>query len=174
ERFPPGELRAFYETWYRPDRMAVVAVGDIDPAEMAALIEREFGGLSHPGSPPPARDYPVPIEPGLIVNLATDPDATQSSVSIVRKRPAEAFETVADYRDMLVRSFASQMLNERLGEIARRPDAPFLGAGAFSGSLSPGVRTFSLSASVEEGKIEQGLTALVVETSRVRKHGFGA
>ena len=30
--FKPDRLRAFYTTWYRPDRMAVVAVGDIDPA----------------------------------------------------------------------------------------------------------------------------------------------
>src|SRR5688572_22475410 len=30
--FPPAELRAFYTKWYRPDRMAVVAVGDLDTA----------------------------------------------------------------------------------------------------------------------------------------------
>ncbi len=30
--FPASELKAFYTKWYRPDRMAVVAVGDLDPA----------------------------------------------------------------------------------------------------------------------------------------------
>src|SRR5581483_6614120 len=27
---PVSRLRAFYDTWYRPDRMAVIAVGDLD------------------------------------------------------------------------------------------------------------------------------------------------
>ena len=29
--FPYDTLRNFYKTWYRPDLMAVVVVGDIDP-----------------------------------------------------------------------------------------------------------------------------------------------
>jgi hypothetical protein len=29
---PVERLRAFYDTWYRPERMAVIAVGDIDPS----------------------------------------------------------------------------------------------------------------------------------------------
>ncbi len=34
--FPAARLKDFYDTWYRPDRMAVVVVGDIDPAAMVA------------------------------------------------------------------------------------------------------------------------------------------
>ena len=37
--FKPDRLTAFYTTWYRPDRMAVVAVGDIDPAQIESLIK---------------------------------------------------------------------------------------------------------------------------------------
>src|SRR5690349_3277871 len=31
---PAERLRAFYDTWYRPDRIAVVAVGDADPSQL--------------------------------------------------------------------------------------------------------------------------------------------
>ena len=34
---PVARLRAFYDTWYRPDRMAVIAVGDIDVREDRAV-----------------------------------------------------------------------------------------------------------------------------------------
>jgi zinc protease len=34
--FKPDALRRFYRDWYRPDLMAVVAVGDIDPARPSA------------------------------------------------------------------------------------------------------------------------------------------
>src|SRR6478736_9561415 len=42
---PPARLRAYYDTWYRPERMAVVVAGDIDPAAMEASIRAAFGGL---------------------------------------------------------------------------------------------------------------------------------
>ncbi len=48
-RFLASELRAFYSKWYRPDRMAVVAVGDMPAAELEALIKKEFGQLAEAG-----------------------------------------------------------------------------------------------------------------------------
>jgi len=171
--FTPDELRAFYTRWYRPDRMAVVVVGDVDTAKVEAMISREFGSLPKPATPAPERSYPVPLPSETLVKVATDPEATQSSVSSIRKRPAEPLETVADYRASLVRNLVSQMLNERFGEISRKPDAPFLGAGAYGGSLSPAVTTFTLGASVQDGRIPQGLSALVIEANRVKRHGFG-
>ena len=42
--FTPQRLRDFYQTCYRPDRMAVIVVGDIDPAEMEALDPGAFSG----------------------------------------------------------------------------------------------------------------------------------
>jgi zinc protease len=172
--FPPAELRAFYTKWYRPDRMAVVAVGDMEPAALESLNKRAFTPLAKPTTAPPERSYPVPLPPDVLVKMATDPEATQSSVSIVRKRPSRSHDRVADYRRSLVSSLASQMINERFDEMARKPDAPFLGAGAYGGSLSPTVDTYTLSASVQDGKIAPGLVALEVEANRVERHGFGA
>jgi zinc protease len=172
--FPAAELRAFYTKWYRPDRMAVVAVGDMDPAALEALIKKEFAPLTRPATPAPARDYPMPLQSEVLVKMATDAEATQSSVSIVRKRPSGSQDKVSDYRRNLVASMAYEMLNERFDEISRKADAPFLNAGAYGGDLTPTVDTFTLAASVQDGKIERGLVALEVEANRVEQHGFGA
>jgi zinc protease len=43
--FPPQRLRDFYRDFYRPDRMAVVVVGDIDPQRIEADIRTHFGPL---------------------------------------------------------------------------------------------------------------------------------
>src|SRR5580692_5341647 len=40
---PAARLRAFYDTWYRPERMAVVAVGDIDTQQIESAIRTSFG-----------------------------------------------------------------------------------------------------------------------------------
>jgi len=170
---PPERIRAFYRRWYRPDRMAVVVVGDIEPEKMLALVRTEFGGLPKPSMAPPPRNYEVPLHKELLVKVATDPEAQGSSVSIMRKRKRDSDATVGDYQETLVHQLVSQIFNERFRELARKPDAAFLGAGAGGGGLAPSVETFSLSASVQHGKIEAGLAALQIEANRVIKHGFG-
>ena len=172
--FPAERLRAFYTRWYRPDRMAVVVVGDIDVAGIEAMVRAEFGGLETPAMPAPERAYAVPLHAELLVKVATDPEATQSSVSIVRKRPRPREETVGAYRRSLVHGLVSQMLNDRFDEMSRKPDAQFLGAGAYEGGLSPTVSTFTMTAGVADGKLAAGLSVLEVEASRVKKFGFGA
>ena len=46
----------FYRRGYRPDLMVFVAAGDFNPAEMEALVRRQFGQLARPTTPIPARD----------------------------------------------------------------------------------------------------------------------
>src|SRR5262245_20698938 len=42
KNFSPATLERFYKQWYRPDLMAVVVVGDIDPAEAEKKIKAHF------------------------------------------------------------------------------------------------------------------------------------
>jgi len=170
---PVARVRAFYRQWYRPDRMAVVVVGDVDPEKMLALVKQEFGGLAKPAAAAPVRNYPMPMHAETLVKVASDPETQGSTVSIMRKRPRGPDDTVKDYRESLVEQLVSRMVNERFSELARKPDAAFLGAGAGGGGLSPTVETFSLNASVQHGKTEAGLAALVNEANRVKQHGFG-
>ncbi len=169
---PPERLRAFYDTWYRPERMAVVAVGDIDPAAMERQIHETFGGLAARAPSAPEPDHAVPLDTPLLSGVATDPEVTSSSVQVIRRRPHEREDRVGDYRRTLVQSMVSQMINARLGEIGRRPDAAFLGAGVGGGTLGPLVDSFSVGASVQDGKIADGLNAVATETTRAREFGF--
>ncbi len=171
--FTPETLRSFYTKWYRPDRMAVVVVGDVDPAQMVAMIRSEFGPLPKPATPPPDRSYPTPLHSELLVKVATDPEAPQSSVSLLRKRPSPSQGSVSDYRRGLVHTLVAQMINERFDELSRKPDAQFLGAGAFSEPLSPTISAFTLGAGAEDGKLPAALSALEIESNRIRQHGFG-
>ena len=171
---PVERLRSFYDTWYRPDKMAVVAVGDIDPKTIEALIRSAFGGLKARASAATPPDGAVPLQRDLLVNVSTDSEVTRSSVEIVRKRTAESQKTTGDYRQSLVESLFRRMFNERLSDLTLKADAKFLGAGAGGGGLGRAVDTFSLRASVADGKIVDGLVAIETEARRVRQFGFTA
>jgi zinc protease len=171
---PAARLRAFYDTWYRPERIAVIAVGDVDPAGLEAAIRTAFGRLRDraPAVAPP--DGTVPLDRESLVSVVSDPETTQSSVQLLRKRPRESAGLVGDYRRSLVEALFEHMLNERFGDLARKPDAPFLGAAANGSTLGPKVATFALSARVHEGRLPQALSALEIEARRVSEHGFTA
>ncbi len=171
--FPAERLRDFYRDFYRADRIAVVVVGDFDPAAMETLVRRHFGALPTAPSAPRAI-YPVPLDPGTRYVAVSDREAQGSSVTVVYKRPGSLVRTAAEYRASVVRSLAYSMINARFAELARVPEAPFLRASAGESSLGRDVDTFSVSARVDEGRIERGLDALGQELARLRQHGFGA
>ena len=104
----------------------------------------------------------------------TDPELTRSSVQVLRKRAKQSDLRVADYRRTLVERIVQRMLGDRFGELARKPDAKFLGASASDQSISRAVDAFVLAAGVQDGKIDDGVAALAVETKRAREFGFSA
>jgi len=171
---PVARLRAYYDTWYRPERMAIVVVGDIDVPNVESAIKTTFGPLKPRGKAERLPDTRVPIPKQHVVSVITDTEVTQSTVQIIRKHPKEPDGRVADYRRQLVQRLMQDMFNERFGELVRKSDAKVLGAGASGGGLGQTVETFSLGARVPDGRIEEGLTTIATEAKRVRDFGFSA
>jgi zinc protease len=172
QHFPYQRLRDFYRDNYTPDRIAIIVVGDLDTADAEKLVRQYFAALpSRKSAKRPV--YPVPAHNDTRVAVATDPEAQASSVSVFHTRPLRKSQTVGDYRRDLVRSLFEAMLNARLSEIARRPDAPFLGASSGDDTLGQTVEAFGVSARVNEGGIPKGIEALEQELARVRQFGFG-
>jgi zinc protease len=171
---PAARLRAFYDAWYRPERMAVIAVGDIDAQQTERDVRATFGTVMDRAAPLAEPNRTVPLDHQPLVNVSTDPELTQSSVQVVEKRPRMPSRRVRDYRREIVERLVDHMINERFGEIVRRPDAKVLAAAAGGGGLSRTVETFTLRATVADGRLQDGLTALEVEAKRLRDFGFGA
>lgn len=172
--FPHERLRAFYRTWYRADRMAVVVVGDLPVDEAERLVKARFADLPTPAGPAPAVPRAVPPHSETLYRLITDSEAQRWSVTAAFKHAPEPEGTVGAYRQSIVRALGSQMLNARLAEIARRSDAPFLGADAGVSGLGRELSLFELSAEVAAGRIAEGLDAVVREARRAQQFGFSA
>ena len=169
---PAARLRDYYRAWYTPGRMAVIAVGDIEPEKMESLLRTHFRDIAARPDEKPAPTFEVPPHRETLVSVATDKEATGSSVAIYFKNPRRARRTVADFRRGLAEDLLGSMLNARLDEIAMRRDAPFLSAGAAAFSLGRSLDLYALNARVSDGGIDKGLAALLEEVARVRQHGF--
>jgi zinc protease len=169
----PDRLRRFYQDWYRPDLMAVVAVGDFDKTQIEQLIKQHFSGIAKRSNARPRVAIDVPDNVAPLVAVATDKEATSSNFNVTFKLPHQETKTVGDYRRDLTARLYLDMLNSRFSEISQKPDAPFLAAGGSTGSFfARGKDAFTLGANVKDGAIEQGLQAVLLEARRADQFGF--
>jgi zinc protease len=167
-------LKQFYADWYRPDLMAVIAVGDFDRAAMEAAIKAHFSALTTAAAPKPRPAFAVPDQPGTVYSVITDPEATDTRIGVLNKFPARDQSTVGAYRQQMVERLFGGMLSARLDEIAQQPNAPFLGAVTERGLFVRSEETTTLNALVKTGGVETGLGALFTEIDRVARFGFTA
>ncbi len=172
QTFKPETLKRFYRTWYRPELMAVIVVGDIDRAKMEGLIKKQFSGIPRDPKAPPRPVYAVPDHDDTLYAIATDREASRSTVAVYHKLPLRDQSTIAAYRQRTIEILFNSMLNSRFNEIAQKPDPPFLGAGANEERFVASKEVFGLSALVPEGGIARGLRALYEEGERVGRFGF--
>jgi zinc protease len=173
--FKPDALRRFYRDWYRPDLMAVMAVGDIDPKEAERLIRKHFGGLKNPVHARPREYAPIPPRQDTEALVVLDREAGGNSV-LIRYPVTPVIEkgTLRDYRNQIVDAMFSTMLNARLQELAQLPTPPFMGAASTLGKLTPRYKAYSASATVGAAGAEPAIEAMVVENERARRFGFSA
>jgi len=172
ENFDPELLKEFYGDWYRPDLMAVIAVGDFEGNHVESLIEGHFSELTPPERLRPRQAYEVPDHEETLFAIATDEEATGSSVGIYFKQPLQTQGTVKAYRQEIVEGFFNSMLNQRLSELRQEADPPFLSAGSSQGRLNRVKGAYILGSSVEDGGIPLGLETILTEGERVAQHGF--
>lgn len=174
DTFRHEALRRFYRTWYRPDLMGFVAVGDLESAVVESLVQDYFARIPAAASPLDRTVFPVPDHEETLFAIATDPEATYNSVSIYYKMDVRPQGTVSAYRRSLIEALYHQMFNQRLHERTKRPAPPFLGAYSGQGRWLRSKEFFILGAGVQNNGFDAGLEALLLEAARVREFGFTA
>ena len=180
ESATPEQLAAFYERWYRPDLMALIAVGDFDPEVVESAVRRHLvqpaqgaGEDAQAGRRGRTRRtaFAVPDHDEPRVSVTTDPEAEAAHLTLSRKLRADTWADVTAYRNGLVQRLIDAMINARLAE-PQQPGRSYLSAGVGRTRLTPDVDVLVATAQVERGGVERGLQALLEELRRVQVHGF--
>ncbi|MCB9797864.1 MAG: insulinase family protein [Alphaproteobacteria bacterium] len=172
EGFEPDAVRRFYGDWYRPELMAVVVVGAVDVDAMEQEIRERFSDLSGPEEPRPREDMPVPDHAQMLVGVATDPEVTYSAVAFGAKVDAPQGNTHGWMKTHVAEQLVAAALNERFGDLAQDPEAPFLGAGLGRSPLNADRALVQVGARAKEGRELESLEVMLVEVERLQRHGL--
>jgi zinc protease len=170
---PYDALRSFYKDWYRPNLMAVIVVGDIDPAKAENLIKKYFSENKNPQNERQRTVAEVPPYNKSVAEVVTDKEAT-SYVFQVHYSPYKinADVTLGDYKDDLVKNIYSDLLNQRLRELTQQENPPFVYAACGFGSQARGYESFQAYIGTGNSDSLRGLKAFEEELERVKKYGF--
>jgi zinc protease len=168
--FENEAVRRFYRDWDRPDKMAVIAVGDFDVAEIQSRIAETFGGLTGPDTPRPDPDLSSPPPPEHVVVFA-DPEITRTSTRLDRRLDSREDPTYGGYKERLLDSLVEGALRERCRLLSLSDDPPFLGCTGGSQRITPTQRDEVAVVGTQDELLLEGLEALLVELERLRRHG---
>ena len=161
--FDRARVRRFFDRWYTPENLMVVAVGDFDRREVAAEIERLFAD-ARPGAA--RRERPVePASTGLRVALLRRPfEGHRVDLSW----PASRFcEDDAVHLDLLA-YVLGECESSRLVRSIREDEALVdrIDAGAYT-PLDRGL--FSIGFETDGPRLEPAIARIIEETDRLRR-----
>ncbi|HVU24871.1 MAG TPA: insulinase family protein [Opitutus sp.] len=174
--FTRAQFVAFYDAWYRPDRMAVIVVGDLDPALAVRLVTEAFQSLQPRGPP---RDDVLPAIPDEAstsnIQVFTDPGLAGASCSLEHPFPdPRAPDTHARRVVQLRRALAFAMLQRRAAKFGRQSDGQLVSPLANVSAPLPGWALASFGAAGKINDWRAFMADLEQEHRRAFLHGFGA
>lgn len=107
------DLRDFYETWYVPSNMAVIAVGDLSLDTLEGLVEEYFCAIPA-GDDPPVVDNWSALNPEATFDTATSPEQSYSYLSLDIRLPSWDPNTIEGDRQLWIEQVISIMVENRL------------------------------------------------------------
>ncbi|MCW8818413.1 MAG: insulinase family protein [Ignavibacteriaceae bacterium] len=165
-------IKDFYKDWYRPDLIAVAAVGDFDVNEIENYIKQHFSNLHSPENERERKVYDIPGHEDTYFAIASDKEATYSTVSLYYLQKPREVRDLAGYKNQLIHDIFYGILNDRLNELTTSSNPPFSYAFAGDSRFAKSSDISFLTAMVKDGGIETGFEALLREAERVKEFGF--
>ena len=171
-RLQRDDFVAYYTTWYRPEKVTILAVGDAPAEAIVEAITKNFAAWTRPQAAPADKGTGIQPYDAILPLVVTDPELTTSSIEALALRPRTPAKTVADMRRQLRERLGVWMVNRRLEQRIREGTAPYQRAHVSQGVFLGATEQTNASAEAAPAAWAEVLTALITDVQRARLHGF--
>ncbi|MBW2591020.1 MAG: insulinase family protein, partial [Deltaproteobacteria bacterium] len=129
-----NRLKAFYDSWYRTEKMILVMVGDFDTPSAVSLIKENFSSLSGRAPPVPEPDVGKINHFGIktFYHLEKEAGNTTTSIEVVKKVSKEP-DSFGFQKQKFIENIANRIVQDRLNAMVRKAGTPFTSASISSG-----------------------------------------
>lgn len=171
KRFPIGfpetikganskKLRDYYEKWYQPENMAVVAVGDFNPDDVKDIITKNFAPLKN-RSKVVEKEYPISLSKEDSVTIFTDPELTTTNFNIMWKEPIAPISDESTFKIALEKTLLNSILNTRFSILSKDKDSPFVYSSIYNFPLNSKTGIYAVSSLIKSNNTEKAITSIV-------------
>ena len=168
-----ADLKTYYDTWYRPDNMVLIAVGDFDLQTAESLIRENFEGVT-------ARSGGVPTVPfgeidhqGVKAFYHSEKESGNATVTLeVLTKETPSKDTIGLRKQMLKQQIADQIVQNRLDALIGRKGVPGTSAAVGSGVYLNQIRYAMITAEGEPESWEALLAFLEQTLRKALAYGF--
>lgn len=174
EAIEKKDLLEYYKTWYQADLMAVVAVGAVEPEQMAKAIKKHFGTIPAKQANRPSPNMHIPAHKKPLHGFFADKDAGESWVALAFKRPTGATTTLPDFYHRLLDDLVVRMIQMRLKQLEGQGGLPMDGTQVDEVRPVSKLKVLQVFSPVPGGDHAQTLDVLMTEIARIHSHGFTA
>lgn len=168
-----GQLRAFYDAYYRPERTTLIVVGDMDPAKVEAKIKAKFSDWKGRG---PAGGDPAPVSDrnvGPPVQMAIIPGSPENGLKILWRHPYKPHDSSRAYRiKQELEALGQQAMVLRLRTLSEEAGQPFLSANPVSSSDIPGVSRASSMDAYFINDLQKSVDILISAQRQIASQGI--
>ncbi|MEJ2097694.1 MAG: pitrilysin family protein [Deltaproteobacteria bacterium] len=173
QRATQADLKAYYDTWYRPDTMVLVAVGDFRIPAAATLIREYFSDMRARSKPVPPLPFGEIRHNGLEAFHHYEKESGNTTVTLeVLTKETQTADTIDRRKEQVKKEMADQIVQNRLDAMISRGGAPGTSAAIGSGVYLNHVRYAMVTAEGEPGNWEQLLAFLEKTVRKAIRYGF--
>lgn len=171
--FDEASVRAFYDAWYRPERMFLVMVGDFDRATAREWIAERFGDLQPRTAERSLPDFGKFAHHGVKAFHHFDRElgATTVGIGTVTQTPTPP-DSRERRRKLLLEDIAHRLLQRRLDALLRQPDSVMTNARTWAGDYLQQIRYSEITAETTPQQWEETLKTLENTLRQALVHGF--
>lgn len=166
-------LKDYYDTWYRPDNMAIIMVGDFDVDMAVSLIQERFSSMQPraPASEQPLNTWGSHSPEEFFYYYEPEAGKTDVSIGTVTWVPFEK-ENLESFKERILRRIADTVVQNRLSKDVRKEDNPFSNAGIYSGIFLQNINFTAISAQCSPEQWKESLGLIEKTLRRALEYGF--
>ncbi len=155
------QLKSFYDTWYRPEKMILILVGDFDPNSARMLIGRQFSTIIPRAPPKTEPDLGDINHKGVKAFYHFEKESGNTTVSIEILKKMLVMPDSYDFRKkQLMEDIANRIVKHRLDKLLMKSDTPFTSAFIDSGIFLQQIKYADITADCDPEHWEKSLSVI--------------
>jgi len=170
--FEHQTIKDFYHNWYRTDLQCIAIVGDFDVDKMEKKVIEQLSTIPAIENPKPRPTFTVPDHKEINFVLATDKEATKTSVSYYSLKPSSKYNTQAYIRELYLNKLWNSMMSSRFSDLFQSQVNAATGGSAGYYNYVRGYDFARVSADAKNNHDAEAFKIVYTELERVKRFGF--